>query len=102
MEAVIKLESVSKKYSLGYGQESFREMLARNTRSILKPSSPHNHQNKIMALENVSFEVNRGEVLGIIGANGAGKTTILKLLSKVTRPTSGSIFTKGRVSSLIE
>lgn len=103
MPAVMKFESVSKSYSLGHGQESFREMLARSTRMIFRSSSLlFNHQNKMMALENVSFEVNQGEVLGIIGTNGAGKTTTLKILSKVTSPTSGRVFTKGRVSSLIE
>lgn len=102
MSAVIKFESVSKKYSLGYGQESFREMLARSTRSIFRASSSSHHQNNIMSLENVSFEVNQGETLGLIGTNGAGKTTTLKLLSKVTRPTAGRIHVQGRVSALIE
>lgn len=102
MSAVIKFESVSKKYSLGYGQESFREMLARSVRGVFRPSSINHLQNQLMALNDVSFEVNQGEVLGIIGTNGAGKTTTLKILSKVTKPTSGTFFTKGRVSSLIE
>jgi lipopolysaccharide transport system ATP-binding protein len=101
MSAVIRFESVSKKYLLGYGQESFREMLTRNAKMIFRPSAL-DEQHKLMALKNVSFEVNQGEVLGIIGNNGAGKTTTLKILSKVTRPTSGCMFTKGRVSSLIE
>lgn len=102
MSAVIKFEAVSKKYLLGSGQESFREMLVRNTRRIFQPSLSNHHQNKIMALNDVSFEVNQGEVLGIIGTNGAGKTTTLKILSKVTVPTTGRVYTKGRVSSLIE
>src|SRR5690349_16496023 len=101
MNAVIKFESVSKSYSLGQGNENFREMIAHRTRSIFQPSLRH-PQNKLMALNNVSFEVNQGEVLGIIGTNGAGKTTTLKILSKVTKPTSGKFLTKGRVSSLIE
>ena len=101
MTAVIRFESVSKKYILGYGQEGFREMLSRSARMIFQPSSVQ-HRNNLMALNNVSFEVQQGEVLGIIGTNGAGKTTTLKILSKVTKPTSGKFFTKGRVSSLIE
>src|SRR5690242_465875 len=54
------------------------------------------------ALRDVSFQVERGEALGIIGHNGAGKSTILKLLSSITAPTSGEIVISGRISSLIE
>lgn len=54
------------------------------------------------ALKDVSFEVKRGEVLGIIGRNGAGKSTLLKLLSRITDPTRGEIRIKGRVASLLE
>ena len=54
------------------------------------------------ALKDVSFEVQRGEALGIIGPNGAGKSTVLKLLSKITAPTAGEIMIRGRLSALIE
>jgi ABC-type polysaccharide/polyol phosphate transport system ATPase subunit len=54
------------------------------------------------ALKDVSFEVQRGEALGIIGPNGAGKSTVLKLLSKITAPTAGEIMIRGKLSALIE
>src|SRR4029077_8242058 len=54
------------------------------------------------ALKNVTFEVRRGEVVGIIGRNGAGKSTLLKILSRITEPTKGYAALRGRVASLLE
>src|SRR6202035_3211063 len=54
------------------------------------------------ALQGVSFDVKRGEVLGIIGRNGAGKSTLLKILSRITEPSEGRVSIKGRVASLLE
>jgi lipopolysaccharide transport system ATP-binding protein len=56
----------------------------------------------VWALQDINFEVKRGEVLGIIGKNGAGKSTLLKLLSRITSPTTGSIKSAGRMASLLE
>jgi len=56
----------------------------------------------VWALKDVSFELNRGDILGVIGRNGAGKSTLLKLLSKITSPSEGEIKYKGKVASLLE
>ncbi len=102
-EPLIKAEKVSKKFcksfkrSLWYGvQDSCRE---------LSGQSEYSHdlrKNEFWALKNVSFELRRGECLGLIGANGAGKSTLLKLLSGLIKPDSGRIEVRGRLDALIE
>jgi len=59
-------------------------------------------ETNLWALKNVSFEIKKGETVGIIGPNGAGKSTILKLIARVTKPTKGKIIVNGKVSPLIE
>ncbi len=94
----VVFDDVSKRYRLG------ALGTLRDTLGALRMGSSHdnNPQRILWALKDVSFKVERGKSLGLIGPNGAGKTTTLKLLSYVTRPTSGRITAVGRISSLIE
>src|SRR5262245_35254630 len=100
-EVAIRFEDVSKKYRLRHGwYVSIRDELARATRRLLGYGA--DGPEEFWALRNVSFEIKKGETLGLIGANGAGKSTILKILSRVTVPTSGRFEARGKVGALIE
>jgi ABC-type polysaccharide/polyol phosphate transport system ATPase subunit len=101
-DAIIRLDRVSKRYHLLAGQKSLREVASSWARNVLRGNGSRDTSDALWALRDVSFEVKRGEALGLVGLNGAGKTTILKLVSRVTRPTVGTISTHGRLSSLIE
>src|SRR5215831_16734820 len=87
----LKLDRVSKRYFLPFDNAPKRWYSG-----FTRPSS------EMWALQDVSFQVNEGEALGIVGHNGAGKTTILKLLSGITAPTRGTITIRGRLAALIE
>jgi homopolymeric O-antigen transport system ATP-binding protein len=76
--------------------------LARAPFRLLQTRGARLEPRTVWALRNVSFEVRRGEVLGIIGRNGAGKSTLLKILSRITEPTEGTAEIRGRVGSLLE
>lgn len=100
MPPVIEFENVSKQYMMGSGTRSLRAALASVPLRLMGhpvPAPP-----KLWALKDVSFQVEAGQSLGIVGHNGAGKTTALKLLSQVTYPTQGSIRVRGRLGTLIE
>lgn len=108
---IIRVENLGKLYRIGEWQnaDTLRDALTTAFRKRFSPSyrrqNPTNRpdgERYLWALKNISFEVKRGETLGIIGANGAGKTTILKILSRITEPTEGSAEIRGRVGSLLE
>lgn len=115
MSTVITVQDVSKLYRLGVVTsktvaQDFNKLISRilgKENPELKIGEVNDRAKKtdgqfVWALNNVSFDVEKGEVLAIIGKNGAGKSTLLKILSRVTLPTKGNIRIKGRVASLLE
>jgi lipopolysaccharide transport system ATP-binding protein len=109
-DVIIQVDNLGKRYRLGQGSNSryvaLRDVLTDKAKSLFR--SRHSAlvarhlNNELWALRNVSFEVKRGEVIGVVGRNGAGKSTLLKILSRITEPTEGSVRLRGRVASLLE
>jgi lipopolysaccharide transport system ATP-binding protein len=115
-DVILKVENVSKLYRLGtvgtgtFGgdvQRFWKTKILGQEDPFLKVGQINDRTSKekadfVWALQDINFEVKRGEVVGIIGKNGAGKSTLLKLLSRITSPTTGSIKSAGRMASLLE
>jgi len=105
-ETVIKVENIGKKYKIGEKEKylALRDIIVNMLKLPYKLITGKISLKKsyIWALKDVSFEVKKGEVIGIIGRNGAGKSTLLKILSRITEPSTGQITLNGRVSSLLE
>lgn len=97
----IRAQNISKSYQLRAHQGSLREAIAHAIERRFSKNGFRKPQ-ELWALKDISFDLMRGDALGIIGPNGAGKTTILKILSRVTRPTSGTMDVNGRLGALLE
>jgi len=100
-EIALRMDGVSKKFRKGEIYDSLRDLIPALTGKFLRRSD-HLEREEFWALQDVSFEVERGEAFGIIGPNGAGKSTILKLMSGIFQPTRGSLQVNGTLSALIE
>jgi lipopolysaccharide transport system ATP-binding protein len=102
-DTAIKVDRVSKKYSKSLKRSMLYGVkdIARNTFG-LSSHSDKLRKNEFWALDDIAFEVKKGETLGVIGPNGSGKTTLLKLLNGIFWPDKGKISTKGKVGALIE
>lgn len=102
-DIAVEFDNVWKKFRKGEIHDSLRDLIPALTRGFFSGNHKQELQKQeFWALKDVSFQVKRGEALGIIGPNGAGKSTILKLLSKILQPNKGHIQVDGRLSALIE
>ena len=98
---MIKVENVSMKFNLGIEKEFSIKQAFINFFDP-KQRKKKTQKEEFWALKNVSFEVKKGEVIGLIGSNGAGKSTLLKVVSGVMKPTEGDVTINGVISPMIE
>ncbi|HEV3468840.1 MAG TPA: ATP-binding cassette domain-containing protein, partial [Pyrinomonadaceae bacterium] len=111
-DVAIRIEGLGKQYRIGRREayktlrETLVEAAAGPLRAVRSLAGRNGHGGaageSFWALRDVSFEVRRGEVVGLIGRNGAGKSTLLKILARITEPTEGYVDIHGRVGSLLE
>ena len=111
MKPAIRAENLSKRYRIGAnptGDLNLTESVKRivrgtfsKVRSLVRTDAVED-ENSFWAVKDISFEVPRGEAIGVIGRNGAGKSTLFKLLSRITEPTHGRLELRGRMGSLLE
>lgn len=96
---MISVKNVTMRFNLGIEATSFKETFV----SLFdKKRRVSKEKNELVALNNVSFEISKGEVVGLIGSNGAGKSTLLKVVSGVMKPTKGTVKVEGVISPMIE
>lgn len=110
-ELAIRVEHVSKEYRLGaIGGATLKGEIQSKLAKLRHKEDPnlkigekaHGKNERFLALNDLSFDIKKGETVGIIGRNGAGKSTILKLICRVTAPTKGNIYLNGRITSMLE
>ncbi len=101
MKKTIEVENLSKKYSAVTRRPSLKDLFQQAWMDAIRKKEEKSSE-AILALDNVSFSVHEGEALGIVGKNGVGKSTLLKILARLTEPSSGKATMRGRVTSLLE
>jgi ABC-type polysaccharide/polyol phosphate transport system ATPase subunit len=102
MKPAVRFDNVSKRYELGTGQTSIKRLIKKPIARLTGRKNGLPESQVLWALKDVSFKIEPGSALGLVGPNGSGKTTSLKLLSRITFPSSGRVHINGRISALIE